>query len=55
MRGNRIKFYEPPCRSMKFYAEAVRCELNLRDDYMPLRAYKLNCTTRARRLIVARD
>jgi len=40
---------------MKFYAETARCELNLRDDYMPLRAYKLNCTPRTRRLIVARD
>lgn len=51
--GAQIKFYEPLRRVMKF--RTARCELNLRDDYMPLRAYKLNCIPRARRLIVARD
>ena len=52
-RHRRAEFYESMRRVMKF--RAARCELNLRDDYMPLRARKLNCTTRARCLIVARD
>ena len=42
-------------RGNEISRRAARCELNLRDDYMPLRARKLNCTPRARRLIVARD